>query len=91
MKNTARRMIGLLGVALMATQLFGTVNTQSLRSESSSGAFEQAAPATAAQTEVEKLLSRSLPTQRLRAGTPTLWNRSPAEARSFSSKPMPRS
>jgi hyperosmotically inducible protein len=58
MKNTARRMIGFLGVALMATQLFGTLNTQSIRSESSSGAFEQAAPATPAQKEVDKLLKQ---------------------------------
>ncbi len=58
MKNTAPRTIGLLGAALMATQLFGAVNTETLRIVSSSSAFEQATPATPAQKEVETLLKR---------------------------------
>ena len=58
MKNTLRRTVGFLGAVLMATQIFGTANAQSLRIESSSAAFEQARPATPAQKEVENLLKQ---------------------------------
>lgn len=56
MKHTVKRTISFLGAALLATQLFGAVNTQTLRIESSSSAFEQARPTTAAQKEVDTLL-----------------------------------
>ena len=58
MTNTARRMIGFLGVAFIVTQLFGAVNTQPPRSERSSGTFEQARPTTPVQAEVKKLLKQ---------------------------------
>lgn len=58
MTSTTRRTIGFLGAALMATQLIGAVNTQALRGEGSSSAFEQAKPTTPAQQEVEKLLKQ---------------------------------
>ncbi|HLJ13923.1 MAG TPA: BON domain-containing protein [Bryobacteraceae bacterium] len=54
-----RSTIGFLGVALMATQLIGAVNTGEVRFQTpSSIAFEQAAPATPAQKEVAKLLKQ---------------------------------
>jgi hyperosmotically inducible protein len=46
MTNTTRRTVGFLGVAIMATQLFGTVNAQTNR------------PGTPPQKEVEKLLKQ---------------------------------
>src|SRR5579864_3383839 len=58
MTNTFKRTIGFLGVALMATQLFGAVSAGDVRFQSSSSAFEQAAPATPAQKEVERLLKQ---------------------------------
>ncbi len=59
MKNTFRRTIGVLAAAFMATQLFGAATTADVRFQSpSSGAFEQAAPATPSQKEVERLLKR---------------------------------
>ena len=59
MKNTVRRTIGFLGVALMATQLFGAPTTPVVPFfRGSSGAFEQAVPVTAAQKDVERLFKQ---------------------------------
>lgn len=58
MRSTVRRTIGFLAAVVMATQLFGAASAQTLRIESSSGAFEQAAPATPAQKEVEMLFKQ---------------------------------
>ena len=58
MKNTVRRTISFLGVALMATQFISTAPAGAVRLQDSSSAFEQAMPATPAQKEVEKLLKR---------------------------------
>jgi len=58
MTNTVQRAIGLLGAALMATQLIGAP-TQSVPSyQGSSSAFQQALPLTPAQKEVEGLLKQ---------------------------------
>jgi hyperosmotically inducible protein len=58
MKNTARYAISFLGLALMASQLFGAVNTEPLRQEGSSGAFEQTRPTTPAEKEADSLFKK---------------------------------
>ena len=60
MKNKLRLAIGLLGAAVMATQLSGAGNAGVIPMQNSSGAFEQALPATAAQKETDRLLKRTL-------------------------------
>lgn len=58
MKNTLRRTLGFVGAAMMASQLIGAPATGSLPAAPSSAAFEQAAPLTPAQKEVDNLLRR---------------------------------
>ena len=58
MKNSVRRTIGLLGVAVMATQLIGAPAAVPFRFQGSSGSFEQAMPVTPAQKEVERLFKQ---------------------------------
>jgi hyperosmotically inducible periplasmic protein len=58
MTNTVQRAIALLGAALMATQLIGAPHQSSPPYQGSSSAFQQAAPLTPAQKEVEGLLKQ---------------------------------
>ena len=58
MKRSVRRSMGLLGVALMAAQFVGASPAPAGRAQSSSSAFEQATPLTAAQQEVDRLLKQ---------------------------------
>ena len=58
MKNTLRRTTGLLGAAVIATQLMGAPATTALAFQGSSGSFEQALPVTPAQKEVERLFKQ---------------------------------
>jgi hyperosmotically inducible protein len=58
MKNIFRTTTSLLGVTLMASQLFGSTTAASLSVPGSSSAFEQAMPTTSAQKEVTSLLER---------------------------------
>ena len=58
MKNALKRTTGLLGVAVMATQLMGAPATTVVPFQGSSGSFEQPMPVTPAQKEVEKLFKQ---------------------------------
>jgi hyperosmotically inducible protein len=58
MKNTLRLTTGLLGVTLMAAQLVAAPTNGAAPLRQSSSAFEQAAPVTPAQKEIERLLKQ---------------------------------
>jgi hyperosmotically inducible periplasmic protein len=58
MTNTVQRAIGLLGAALMATQLIGAPHQSRPPYQGSSSAFQQAAPLTPAQKEFDGLLKQ---------------------------------
>jgi len=57
MNTTVRRTIGFLGIAFLAAQLIGAVPA-SAKFQSSTRSFEQAAPVTPAQKEVNRLLKQ---------------------------------
>lgn len=58
MTNAIRKTAGVLGVALMATQIIGATETPAVGFQGSSAAFEQAMPATPAQKEAVALLKQ---------------------------------
>src|SRR5581483_10371855 len=60
MKRNIRLMTGFLGIALMLAPLAGAATTSSVPFESSSSSFEQAAPITAQQKEIDRLLKQIL-------------------------------
>jgi len=58
MKNRGKRTVGFLGAVLMATQLFGAPRVSAGPFQGSSVTFEQAAPVTDTQKEVERLFKQ---------------------------------
>ena len=58
MRTTLKRTMGMLGVVLVAAQLFGAPATALGPFRGSSGSFEQAMPVTPAQKEVDRLMKQ---------------------------------
>lgn len=58
MKRIFRNSIGILGAAVLATQLMGATPAEAVRAQTSSRAFEQAMPITAEQEEINRLLQQ---------------------------------